>query len=187
VCGKGKPADTLPAGVAFVSAGEEVFERFVVVAGAVMVADFLQAGMARERGRGGDGQLAGGPQGQDARDVLAAGPVPVLDVAGTVASVVAALIVNQHGEDYHGQARQLTPESDPESVARACVNFLRHRCSSYEQRLSASFAAAVKPGVSLDEREQLTDESYSAIKNRVLAEIARVYPWLADECRQQCR
>jgi hypothetical protein len=66
-----------------------------------------------------------------------------------------------------------SPSSDPEFLARICVNYLRHCLTDYEREL-----ALIRGLVA-------TAEGYTRIKERVLDAIAERYDWLADECDEQ--
>ena len=63
-------------------------------------------------------------------------------------------------------------------LKRLCVNWLRHTGSNYD---------AHRNGVRISGGQRLSDTAGTVIKKRVLVEIARVYPWLADEARRQYR
>lgn len=63
-------------------------------------------------------------------------------------------------------------------LKRLCVNWLRHTGSNYD---------AHRNGVRSSGGQPLSDTAGTVIKKRVLVEIARVYPWLADEARRQYR
>lgn len=65
--------------------------------------------------------------------------------------------------------------SDPEFVARLCVNYLRHECTEYEDHLDATMGRVG------------ARQAYPLIKCKTLAEISSKYPWLADECARQLR
>jgi len=68
---------------------------------------------------------------------------------------------------------QATPSSDPEFLQRICVNKLRHEMSDYDHEVDG---VAGRVGVT---------EAYVEIRKRVLDEIARKHPWLAQECERQ--
>lgn len=61
-------------------------------------------------------------------------------------------------------------------LKRLCVNLLRHIGSNYD---------AHRNGVRSSGGQRLSDTAGTVIKKRVLVEIARVYPWLAEEARRQ--
>jgi hypothetical protein len=61
----------------------------------------------------------------------------------------------------------------PPDVERLAVNFLRHECTHYERWLD-EFSGQVG-----------AEDARWVIREAVYAEIARVYPYLADECRRQ--
>lgn len=63
-------------------------------------------------------------------------------------------------------------------LKRLCVNWLRHTGSNYD---------AHRNGVRASGGQQLSDRAGTVIKQRVLVEIAKVYPWLSDEARRQYR
>ncbi|MCZ4590429.1 hypothetical protein O4328_43610 [Rhodococcus opacus] len=63
-------------------------------------------------------------------------------------------------------------------LKRLCVNWLRHTGSNYD---------AHRNGVRTSGGQRLSDTAGTVIKKRMLVEIARVYPWLADEARRQYR
>jgi hypothetical protein len=63
--------------------------------------------------------------------------------------------------------------SNPEFLARICVNYLRHCLTHYESHL-AKIAGKVGVG-----------DAYVEIKTKVLEAIAERYVWLADECLDQ--
>ncbi|CAG7637638.1 hypothetical protein SIM91_05715 [Rhodococcus opacus] len=63
-------------------------------------------------------------------------------------------------------------------LKRLCVNWLRHTGSNYD---------AHRNGVRTSGGQRLSETAGSVIKKRVLVEIVRVYPWLADEARRQYR
>ena len=56
---------------------------------------------------------------------------------------------------------------------RQKVNYLRHECTAYEDVLCCTYGATGK------------DEAYHIIKNRILAEISRRFPDLAEEAERQ--
>ena len=64
------------------------------------------------------------------------------------------------------------PRSNP-SDGRAAVNYLRHRCTTYDDRLAESFG---RVGTKL---------AHAIIKNRILERIAESFPELAAEARSQ--
>lgn len=64
-------------------------------------------------------------------------------------------------------------DSDEDFLIRISVNMLRHQFSSYENQLDHIFG---KVGV-LD--------AYVLLKNRILTEIGRIYPYLSRECEKQ--
>lgn len=59
------------------------------------------------------------------------------------------------------------------SDVRNAVNYLRHRCSTYDGHLAESFGAVG------------TDLAHAIIKNRILRHIAEEFPVLAAEARSQ--
>jgi hypothetical protein len=63
----------------------------------------------------------------------------------------------------------------PQFVERVCVNYLRHR-PPYERHLRE---IPEKVG-----RSQIYN-TYKAYKTNVLRAIAKIYPWLAEECKRQ--
>ncbi|GBF17549.1 hypothetical protein Br6_04956 [Rhodococcus sp. Br-6] len=84
----------------------------------------------------------------------------------------------------HYNAR-LTPGKRPAEATsseaflkRLCVNWLRHTGSNYD---------AHRNGVRQAGGQRLSDTAGTVIKKRVLVEIARVYPWLAEEAQRQYR
>ena len=64
------------------------------------------------------------------------------------------------------------PRSNASDVRNA-VNYLRHRCSTYDGHLAESFGAVG------------TDLAHAIIKNRILRHIAQEFPVLAAEARSQ--
>ncbi len=63
-------------------------------------------------------------------------------------------------------------------LKRLCVNWLRHTGSRYDTH---------RNHVRQTGGQQLSDTAGNVIKKRVLIEIARIYPWLADEAQRQFR
>ncbi len=63
----------------------------------------------------------------------------------------------------------------PEFLARIAANYLRHGCSKYEDELERLFG---KVG---------TIEAKGILFERILARISELYPFLADECKEQVR
>lgn len=59
------------------------------------------------------------------------------------------------------------------SNGRNAVNYLRHRCSTYDGHLAESFGAVG------------TDLAHAIVKNRILRHIAEAFPVLAAEARSQ--
>ena len=68
-----------------------------------------------------------------------------------------------------------SPSDDPAFLARITVNYLRHACSPYDDRLDDLFGQIG------------ATEGRPLLKQRVLTAIARQYPDLASECRRQQR
>ena len=56
---------------------------------------------------------------------------------------------------------------------RQKVNYLRHECTSYDYTLDDTYGATGK------------DNAHKIIKNRILAEISRQFPCLAEEAKRQ--
>lgn len=65
------------------------------------------------------------------------------------------------------------PTDSKDFLNRITVNFLRHECSAYESELYRLFGVVGK------------QEGYRLLKERVLEEIADVYPCLTGECHRQ--
>ncbi|MGW0022020.1 hypothetical protein ACWDUD_27215 [Rhodococcus sp. NPDC003382] len=63
-------------------------------------------------------------------------------------------------------------------LKRLCVNWLRHTGSNYD---------AHRNGVRSSGGQQLSETAGTVIKKRVLTQIARTYPWLAEEAHRQYR
>lgn len=61
------------------------------------------------------------------------------------------------------------------NVKRACVNYLRHACSSYEGYLRAERRT----------RYSSQGSAWLSVSEHILKEIAETYPWLSDECERQ--
>ncbi|PSR20024.1 MAG: hypothetical protein C7B45_16965 [Sulfobacillus acidophilus] len=66
-----------------------------------------------------------------------------------------------------------TPSDDPAFLARIAVNYLRHACSPYEDRLDDLFGQIG------------ATEGRLLLEHRVLTAIAQQYPALAAECQRQ--
>lgn len=64
-------------------------------------------------------------------------------------------------------------DCEKDFLYRITVNFLRHECSCYEERLEEIYG---KVGVNL---------AYFEIKSKVLESIAKKYPFLEEECKRQ--
>jgi hypothetical protein len=77
----------------------------------------------------------------------------------------------ERGHDYERASEQ----SDPAFLERITVNFIRHELTEYDEGLEE---VAGRIGV---------DEAAALIRQRVYAEIARIYPEYADECKRQIR
>lgn len=65
-------------------------------------------------------------------------------------------------------------KSDKEFLNRIQVNYLRHCMTEYEEKLD-QISGRVGFG-----------EGYTDIRKKIFTEIARLYPWLVDECKRQC-
>jgi hypothetical protein len=70
--------------------------------------------------------------------------------------------------------RRADEKSDIEFLNRIQVNYLRHCLTSYEEKLDE---IAGRVGFA---------EGYVDIRKKIFIEIARLYPWLEDECKRQC-
>ncbi len=69
---------------------------------------------------------------------------------------------------------QSEPEKKPSKLLdRACVNYLRHNMSSYDDKLDGIFRKVGK----LD--------AMDIIRDKVYKKIAEAYPYLRDECELQ--
>ena len=66
-----------------------------------------------------------------------------------------------------------SPQSDPDFLARICVNFLRHQCSKYEDSLDTTKG---RVGVY---------DAFLEISRKVYREIGDKYPHLKDEAERQ--
>ena len=66
-----------------------------------------------------------------------------------------------------------TVNDDPAFLDRIAVNYLRHVCTTYEDRLDQLYGTTGAV------------EARPLLKSRILSAIARTYPTLADECRRQ--
>lgn len=71
--------------------------------------------------------------------------------------------------------RVATPDSDQGFLDRICVNHLRHRLTKYDSHLNNTRGKVGSTDANL------------TLKRRVLAEIARVYPFFAEECDRQAK
>lgn len=60
-------------------------------------------------------------------------------------------------------------------VKKACVDYLRHQCSPYENQLRAERKT----------RHGSQVRAWLSVSEHILKEIAETYPWLADECEHQ--
>jgi hypothetical protein len=76
--------------------------------------------------------------------------------------------------DYDELPEDATPEdATPAALARWCVNWLRHQATAYDETLAALFGRTGR------------DEAARRLRARVYGEIARAYPWLAEEAWRQ--
>lgn len=71
---------------------------------------------------------------------------------------------------------QATLQSREAFLKRICVNWLRHTGSHYDLHRTVIRRAG---------GSALSGTAGVLVKRRILVEIARVYPWLADEARRQ--
>ena len=84
------------------------------------------------------------------------------------------LMAERHGwREWDGEKELAKPSSDPRFLARITVNYLRHRCTKYEEHLQGIFG---RVGVR---------EVYTVLFRRIVDAIAAAYPHLAEECRRQ--
>jgi len=67
-----------------------------------------------------------------------------------------------------GEFRQVEKNPSPEFMARICVNFLRHQRTEYDKKIAKAFGRTGK------------HEAIAAMREKVMAQIAKAYPWLAD-------
>jgi hypothetical protein len=80
---------------------------------------------------------------------------------------------NRLWEEREAFDKHAEPADDEAFLNRIAVNFLRHACSSYEDRLEELHG---KVGNFL---------AYFALKEKILTKIAECYPYLAEECKRQ--
>lgn len=83
-----------------------------------------------------------------------------------------------HYNQLHPLKRPADPEAvstNPQFVARICVNYLRHQATRYDSNRDFVRTSTVHAEVGL------------ILKARTLVEIARVYPQLAAEARRQAQ
>lgn len=85
-----------------------------------------------------------------------------------------ALASQQRWYDIRGRGEIVNP--DEEDVQRWMVNYIRHELCEYDDSLYTLF----RPGKMADK-----DKLYPKVKRETLAEIAQVYPELAEECKAQ--
>jgi hypothetical protein len=76
-------------------------------------------------------------------------------------------------DDETGWDQATVETADPAALLRWQVNYLRHWGTPYDEQLSGLYARVGK------------HEASSRLRARVYEEIARLYPWLAEECRRQ--
>lgn len=77
----------------------------------------------------------------------------------------------EYGYDY--EFAPASPSSDEAFLQRICVNYLRHRCTEYEQRLEETY------------RKIGAVDAKRRIRERIYRAIAAAYPAFAEECKQQ--
>lgn len=96
--------------------------------------------------------------------------VPLVDLAP------AAIDCRNRFQDYrNGMARPISLKTDPETVARLVVNYLRHQSTPYEDLVDDA------------KQFRLHVEVYELLQGRILDAIAQTYPDLASECQRQRR
>jgi len=80
-----------------------------------------------------------------------------------------------HAPKRERDGRHATPDASPSFLDRIAVNFIRHELADYDGIIA-------QLGGRIGKRE-----AYRTLRRRVLAEIARLYPILADAARAQGR
>lgn len=76
-------------------------------------------------------------------------------------------------KDLYAEIATVSPQAHPNVLARICVNYLR-------QLLEARY-----PDLAGLRGQREKFELYSLAKAKMLGEIARIYPWLAQEAERQ--
>lgn len=100
----------------------------------------------------------------------------------SIAQLAPGLLVRRAISHYNSRLRpgdrRATIESSAPFLQRLCVNFLRHTGSNYDAHRNSIRATG---------GHALSDSVGLIVKQRVLAEIARSYSWLAEEAQRQAQ
>jgi hypothetical protein len=100
----------------------------------------------------------------------------------SIAQLAPGLLVRRAISHYNSRLgpgdRRATIESSAPFLQRLCVNFLRHTGSNYDAHRNSIRATG---------GQALSDSVGLIVRERVLAEIARSYGWLAEEAQRQAQ
>lgn len=100
----------------------------------------------------------------------------------SIAQLAPGLLVRRAISHYNSRLRpgdrRATIDSAQPFLQRLCVNFLRHTGSNYD---------AHRDSIRATGGQALSDSVGLIVKQRVLAEIARSYSWLAEEAQRQAQ
>lgn len=91
---------------------------------------------------------------------------------------VARLAVQRHNDRNlsKGRYKSQINETDP-GIEKVVVNYVRHELTPYD--------GLVMPRADDLAYKRTRIKIYTIVRERVLAEIAKAYPWLTSECRRQ--